>query len=101
MLLHEIKEKLALSCQQHGVRRLQLFGSTARRVDTATSDVDLLVQFGEMSPSDYARHYFEFLHSVEDALDRPVDLLTPGSVRRPSLTHNLSRDSVLIYEAGG
>lgn len=95
----EIQSKLLGPCQQYGVTRLHLFGSAARQTATRTSDIDLLVQFREMSPCDYSHHYFAFLHEVEDALGRSVDLLTPGAIRRPSLHRNLSRDAILLYEA--
>lgn len=99
MRLSDIREKMTLPCEQHGVTRLQLFGSVARRSDTSTSDVDLLVQFRDMSPRDYSRHYFAILHAAEDALGRQVDLLTPDSIRRPSPRRNIDRDAVLLYEA--
>ena len=61
--------------------------------------MDLLVQFEEMSPADYAAHYFDLLHELQDAVGGEVDLLTPASVTRPSLERHIREEGVLIYEA--
>ena len=52
-----------------------------------------------MPPGKYASHYFELLHELQDAVGTEVDLLTPGSVTRPSLKRNIQEESVLVYEA--
>ncbi len=71
----------------------------ARGEASQGSDLDLLVQFEEMPPAEYATHYFGLLHELQDALGTEVDLLTPGGVTRPSLKRNIHEESVLVYEA--
>lgn len=64
--------------RQFGVRRIGLFGSSAREEATPTSDVDLLVEF---DPS--KKTYRNFLHTseyIEKILQRPVDLVTPQAL---------------------
>lgn len=61
--------------------------------------MDLLVQFEDMPPAEYATHYFGLLHELQDAVGTEVDLLTPDGVTRPSLKRNIQEESVLVYEA--
>ena len=53
-----------------------------------------------MPPGKYASHYFELLHELQDALGTKVDLLTPGSVTRPSLKRTIQEEIVPVNEAG-
>ncbi|MEI6871290.1 MAG: nucleotidyltransferase family protein [Verrucomicrobiota bacterium] len=99
MSLVELKEVLSGPCRRHPVRSLRVFGSVARGEASHGSDLDLLVQFEEMPPAEYATHYFGLLHELQDALGTEVDLLTPGGVTRPSLKRNIHEESVLVYEA--
>jgi len=99
MSLAELKEVLAGPCRRHPVRSLRVFGSVVRGEASQGSDLDLLVQFEDMPPAEYATHYFGLLHELQDAVGTEVDLLTPGGVTRPSLKRNIHEESVLIYEA--
>lgn len=64
--------------QRFGVTRLALFGSTARGQAHEASDVDVLVAFD--GPATAAR-YFGVQFYLEDALGRPVDLVTEKALR--------------------
>ena len=99
MTLSELQTILGEKCRRHAVKSMKIFGSHARGQAIAGSDLDLLVQFHEMPPSDYAREYFSLLHDLEDALKCTIDLLTPASIKRQSLKSNISKEAILIYEA--
>ncbi|MCE9586963.1 MAG: nucleotidyltransferase domain-containing protein [Verrucomicrobia bacterium] len=99
MSLAELKEILAGPCSRRPVKSLKVFGSVARGESSAGSDLDLLVQFEEMPPAEYANHYFGLLHELQDAVGSKVDLLTPGSVTRPSLQRNILEQGISVYEA--
>ena len=99
MSLAELKEVLSGPCRRHPVRSLRVFGSVARGEASQGSDLDLLVQFEDMPPAEYATHYFGLLHELQDAVGTEVDLLTPDGVTRPSLKRNIHEESVLVYEA--
>jgi len=99
MSLAELREILAGPCSRHPVKRLTLFGSVARGDAGEGSDLDLLVQFKELPPSEYASHYFDLLHEIQDAVGSKVDLLTPSGVTRPSLQRNIRDQGVMVYEA--
>lgn len=99
MSLAELKEILAGPCSRHPVKSLTVFGSVARGEAHEGSDLDLLVQFKDLSPTEYAGHYFDLLHEIQDAVGSEVDLLTPRSVTRPSLEKNIREQGVTVYEA--
>ena len=99
MSFGELKELLSGPCRRHPVRSLRVFGSVARGEASQGSDLDLLVQFEDMPPAEYATHYFGLLHELQAAVGTEVDLLTPGGVTRPSLKRNIQEESVLVYEA--
>lgn len=78
---------IAALCRRHHIRRLAIFGSALRSDFGPDSDVDILVEF---EPD--ARIGFDFItikDELESLLGRPVDLLTPNSIR------TAYRDSIL------
>jgi len=84
-----LKPELA---QRYGVTRLALFGSTVRGTARADSDVDLIVEFD--GPATSAR-YFGVQFQLEDALGRPVDLVTDKAMR-PELRPYIEREAVNV-----
>lgn len=69
--------EIAALCRRHHIRRLSLFGSVLREDFTATSDVDMVVEFETgMTPG------LSFI-TIEDELSalmgRRVDLNTPSA----------------------
>lgn len=99
MSLAELQSVLTAQCQRRPVKSLRVFGSVARGDAKKGSDLDLLVQFEDLSATDYARHYFGLLHDIEDAVGCEVDLLTPSSVKRNSLKRNIQEEGIVVYEA--
>jgi predicted nucleotidyltransferase len=63
-----------------GVRRLGLFGSFARGEQSASSDVDLLVEF-EVGRKSFD-HFMELSFLLEDILRRRVEIVTRESLSR-------------------
>lgn len=73
-----------------GVRRLALFGSTARGDARDDSDLDILVDF-ETGPT-----FLSFMGLkvfLEDSLDRKVDLVTSDALK-PRLRPAVEREAV-------
>jgi len=85
------------ACRKFDVRRLDVFGSTARDAASGTSDVDLLVEFRNPDRSP-ARRFFGLLHQLEDTLGCEVDLLTTGSLRNPHFRERVLKERIPIYE---
>ena len=89
--------RVAPACREFGVRRLDAFGSVARGTATATSDVDLLVEFStpEQAP---AKRFFGLLHKLEETFGCEVDLLTLNSLRNPYFKARVLRERIPVYE---
>lgn len=77
-ILQLLKQKNAELVTRFGVNSLLLFGSVARNEATATSDVDLLVEFNR--PVGYFG-LFALQDYLEKLLGCPVDLGTPDSLK--------------------
>lgn len=60
-----------------GVRRIRLFGSVARGLLHGDSDVDMVVDFSDVT----YRRFVALKAFLESILGRRVDLLTPPAVR--------------------
>jgi uncharacterized protein len=73
-----LKQKNAELTKQFGVKSLLLFGSVARDEATATSDIDLLVEFNR--PVGYFG-LFTLQDYLEKLLGCSVDLGTPNSLK--------------------
>ena len=61
-----------------GVKKIGLFGSFVRSQQTTSSDVDLLVEFDEGEKS--FDHFMELSFLLEEALQLPIELVTPESL---------------------
>jgi hypothetical protein len=73
-----------------GVRRLSLFGSTARDEAREDSDLDILVEF-EVSPT--LDSYLGLKYFLEDRIGRKVDLVTPEALK-PRMRPVVEREAV-------
>jgi hypothetical protein len=73
-ILHERREEI----RALGVRRCGIFGSFARDRATPESDVDVLVEFepGEKT----FEHFMGLVFLLEDAMGRPVEVVTVASL---------------------
>jgi uncharacterized protein len=97
MTITDIKEAVAPACRAYNVRRLDAFGSVARNTATASSDVDLLVEFRDPDVRP-AKRFFGLLHQLEDAFGREVDLLTVSSLRNPYFKKRVFEERKSVYE---
>lgn len=65
------------------MKSIALFGSAAKVVMNAKSDIDLLVEFSsELKILDYADNYFSLLDELEELLERKVDLVSVKSLKK-------------------
>ncbi|MDR3210142.1 MAG: nucleotidyltransferase domain-containing protein [Oscillospiraceae bacterium] len=92
--LDEIRAAIAPVARAHGVDRVWLFGSYARGVADENSDVDLLVDAGEL------RDYFALgglYGDFEAVLGKPVDMINQPPEHK-LVRLSVAREKVLIYE---
>lgn len=76
--------------KQYGVKRLSLFGSTARNEARPGSDIDVVVSFDGPATS---KKYFGVQFYLEDELGHPVDLVTEKAMR-PELRPYIEREAI-------
>ncbi len=87
-------------CVKHRVERLDLFGSAARDdFDAETSDLDFLVEFVPMPPTEHADSFFGLLADLEGLFDRSIDLLEREPIENPYLWQSIVRSRRALYEA--
>lgn len=80
--------------KQYGVKKVFLFGSYARNIATAESDIDLLIEKGKpMSLLDLSGMRMKF----EDQLKVPIDLLTTDGTK-DDFSKQIFGTEVLLYE---
>ncbi len=84
-------------CKQHHVDRLYAFGSVLTERFSEDSDVDLIVNFTQMPLEDYADNYFDLKFSLQDMLNRPVDLLEGQALKNPYFIKEVDAKKQLIY----
>ena len=74
------------------------FGSVLTPNFNTNSDIDLIVDFKEIDVKDYADNYFDFKFSLQDILNRPVDLLEEQAVKNPYFKEELNKKKVIVYK---
>jgi predicted nucleotidyltransferase len=89
---------ILILCQQHHVERLYLFGSALSSNFNDNSDIDLLIQFGDVNLADYFSNYMDLKEKLEELFNRPVDLVEEQAVRNPIFRQVLNREKKIIYE---
>ena len=91
--IEDLRSIISPISRQHGVESVSVFGSYSRGTASASSDVDLKIEKGQL------RSLFQicgFRLAVEDALKLPVDLITSESSDRAFLDM-IEKDEVLLY----
>ena len=91
--VQEIQSRVMPVAQKYGIKAVFLFGSYAKGLADANSDVDLKIEKGAL------RSLFQlcgFRLAVEDALKLPVDLVTSDSSDK-SFLDMIQKDEVVLY----
>ncbi len=91
-------DEIRALCREHGVRRLEVFGSAARGgfVD-GSSDLDFIADFADRSAG-YADRYLGFAEALEGLFGRRVDLLTERAIRDPGFRRSVDAARQTVYD---
>jgi len=92
--ISEIKNVVNVVAKQYGVKKVALFGSYSMGVPSEISDVDLIIDKGNI------RGLFmfnSFIHDLEEKLNKSVDVITYSSLGN-SLIKDTVRNEVVLYE---
>lgn len=96
-ILNKHKKAIASLCVKHKIRELYASGSVLTSDFTNESDVDFVVEFNFLDPAFYADNYYDLKFSLEDILDRPIDLLEQQALKNPYMRQNIEAQRQLIY----
>ena len=98
--MNEVDQNISLIhhlCDNHRVDKLYLFGSILGSSFNEKSDIDFLVRFKNIELLKYADNYFDLKFSLENLLNRPVDLLEEQSLKNPFFLDAINESKKLIY----
>lgn len=84
-------------CSDHKVKELYAFGSVLTNKFNSESNVDFVVDFDPIEMSLYADNYFDFKFSLQNILNRPIDLLEEKAIKNPYFRQNINEQRQLIY----
>ena len=96
--LSAFKNEINALCANHKVRSLYAFGSVLTSNFNTNSDIDLVIDFKDIDLNDYADNYFDFKFSLQDLLNRPVDLLEEQAIKNPYFKEALNKKKVIVYK---
>ena len=92
--IDEIKNIAVPIARRYGVKKLALFGSYARGEQKAASDIDFLIEKGDIQDL-FA--LCGFINNLEDDLGIHVDVITYDSLKDSLIAHAI-KDEVVLYE---
>ncbi len=92
--LDEIRSIVSEVAKQYGVKKVALFGSYSKNTQTPDSDIDLIIDKGDIKG---LIMFNSFIYSLKDRLNKDVDVITYASLDN-SLLKNSVTDEVILYE---
>lgn len=93
-------EDLVEICVHRNVHSLALFGSaTGDNFKPDSSDIDFIVEFATMKPSDHADCYFGLLEDLETLFGASVDLVEASTIINPYFREAVEESLIRIYVA--
>jgi predicted nucleotidyltransferase len=95
--LRQFTPVIADLCGRYHVKTLFAFGSVLTDKFDHDSDIDLIVAFYDIPIEDYADNYFDLKFSLQEAFNRPVDLLEEQAIKNPYFKQNIDQTKQLIY----
>lgn len=96
-IVEQNKTSIDNLCKTHEVERLYVFGSAVSGNLKPSSDIDLLVKFGNVDLYNYFDNYLDFKERLEKLFKRTVDLVEEQTLKNPVLKNSIDRNKKLIY----
>lgn len=93
--IDEIRTKAMPIAIRYGVDSFSLFGSYARGDADEKSDLDFLIQKGDVKS---LLAYCGMLAELEDVFNCPVDLVVKNAIKDEDFLAEIVRDEVKLYE---
>jgi predicted nucleotidyltransferase len=80
------------------VHKLYVFGSILTEAFSEASDIDLIVDFEPIDLLLYVDNYYDLKYSLQDVLQRPVDLLEEKAIKNPYFQQVVNNKKQLVYK---
>ena len=91
--IDEIKHIAIPIIKTYGITKVSLFGSYAKGKATSSSDIDFIIDKGDL----IGIKYFSLLEDLENAFNCKIDLITTGFSNKEFL-NKIKKDEVLIND---
>ena len=91
--IEDIKKRVIPIVIKYGINTFSLFGSYARGEATEDSDLDFVMDKGDLR----GLQYVSLVQDLEDEFDCHVDVISKGSSNKKFL-ESVIKDEVLLYE---
>jgi len=98
-ILEQHLPQIRALCIEHGIERLDAFGSVLGKEFRPESDIDILVDFRRDASTNAFRQYFDFKEALEALLHRDVDLVCLKAIRNPVFKEELESTRRPLYAA--
>ena len=95
LTIDEIKTAVTKVGKKYGIKNAYLFGSYARGEATDGSDVDIIIDRGDVHTY---KAYFHLGEDIEAELGTKVDLLSTDGIK-PRFFELIKNDRILLYGA--
>jgi predicted nucleotidyltransferase len=87
-------------CVKHKVNRFYLVGSAVGdKFKPGLSDVDFVVEYRRLTPSEHRRNYFDLLYDLQELLASEVDLIELSAIRNSYFLQEINETKKEIYYA--
>ena len=97
MYLETYQDIIRDLCKKYNVNSLYAFGSVLTDRFNDKSDIDMIVSFKKIPLESYVDNYFDLKFTLQDVLQRPVDLLEEQAIKNPFFLQNINKNKRLIY----
>ena len=84
-------------CSTYRLKHLYAFGSVLTNNFNSQSDIDFIVDFLPISSEDYADNYYDLKFSLENILNRKVDLLEEKAIKNPYFLEAVNSKKQIVY----
>jgi predicted nucleotidyltransferase len=99
-VIEDKREAVISLCRKYGVVAMHVFGSALRDdFRSGESDIDLLVDFGNMDGYAKAHAYFDMLDELEEVLGTKVDLVMVGALKNRYVAQDVEATKQVLYAA--
>jgi uncharacterized protein len=83
-ILTTLREHKSDLQERYGIRNLAVFGSYARGEQTPESDIDIMVELGDVQ---LGMEYFQLVYDLRDLFSQRVDVVSRGALKPRQFDH--------------